>query len=84
MTVLSAGQTASWLLLLLAVCLVTSCTQAERVTATTNYGFGPLWIEYNAEGDTLQRCDNVTINLGGGFGPYYLGELMRERSICAV
>jgi hypothetical protein len=63
-------------LLVALICILVNCARAEKVTATTDYGFGPLWIDYSTEGETLQRCDNVTINLGGGFGPYYLGEVV--------
>lgn len=55
---------------LLAVWL--DCVTADRVTAGTDYGFGALWIEHDGLEDTLSRCDNVTIKLGGGFAPYYL------------
>lgn len=52
--------------------LSVACISAERVTAGVDYGFGPLWIDYDSVGDTLSRCDNVSMKLGGGFGPYYL------------
>jgi hypothetical protein len=49
------------------------CT-ADEYTAAIDYGFGPLSIRVDGEGDTLTRCQNVDISLDGGFGPYKLGK----------
>ena len=46
---------------------------ADNVTVSTDYGFGPLWVSYNVEGDVLSRCTEVSFDIGGGFGPYVLG-----------
>ena len=48
---------------------------ADNVTAATDYGFEPLWVSYNVEGDVLSRCSEVSFDIGGGFGPYVLGGL---------
>lgn len=45
--------------------------QAGNVTASVDYGFGPLWIAYDP--DVPMRCANMTFEFGGGFGPYVLG-----------
>ena len=49
-------------------------TNATNLTASTDYGYGPLWIDYADE--DLQRCQNVSFTFGGGFGPYVLGEMI--------
>lgn len=47
---------------------------AEKYTASVDYGFGPLFISFESTEGELPRCQNITINLGGGFGPYNLSE----------
>lgn len=51
-----------------------SLSAADKYTAPIDYGFGPLTILIEADGETLARCQEVKITLGGGFAPYKLGE----------
>lgn len=53
---------------------------ADKYTAPVDYGFGPLTITVDSEGDILARCEEVDITLGGGFGPYKLGEPVMQQS----
>lgn len=54
--------------------LLALSSAADKYTAPIDYGFGPLTISIDTEGEILTRCEKVDITLGGGFGPYKLGE----------
>ncbi|KAL7007862.1 hypothetical protein EMMF5_002509 [Cystobasidiomycetes sp. EMM_F5] len=45
---------------------------ATNLTASVDYGFGPLWINLNETGNALSRCDIVHFQFGGGLAPYTL------------
>lgn len=75
-----SNRTATLLTLLQAQLLLISLCSASKYTAATDYGFGPLFIGLDMEGDKLTRCDNLNIALGGGFGPYRLGTLAFQLS----
>lgn len=76
MTSRSTSRLTSFLLsyLLLTAFSHTRPVSADNVTAKTDYGFGPLWISYDVEGEVLYRCNEITFDVGGGFAPYTLGE----------
>lgn len=71
---MKTANTCTLFTLLLFQTFSTSFCQATKYTAATDYGFGPLYIGLDVEGDKLTRCENLNIALGGGFGPYRLGK----------
>jgi hypothetical protein len=66
--------TTTVLVLLLLLTLFLNTVQAETYNAQVDYGFGPLHISIDTDGKKIERCQELKIEVGGGFGPYKLGE----------
>jgi len=64
--------------LLVLLLISTTTVHAETYHAQVDYGFGPLHIAVDADDKKIERCSELKIEVGGGFGPYKLGGWQSE------